>query len=323
MINQDYTLLLEQRECKGGCGLKFKVLPTSPQWYARGNCEAYCRDRLTAENAPPPQPIKKTPPVIVSLVSETGISLEPNAGENKKEPSLLHSSSSEQSRKKPSKEPIILEKSAAPEKRKRDRNRKRALEKRSKPRESLIVHKIDSRLDQMVKSCLDDAKKLIPKVDLLKNKMDIAFLYSTYCRFKGGDKKENAKTFKAMGLEFEDLEVWVRVREVIYVKFEDPSELEKYTVEDLYAVASGQIPAEASGDEIRKIIEEKINGKYQALVKHFDESLANISGFYEKFSLDLISQQQFDHTYGLIKTLSNKFRLQHDRKRNRKGKDEN
>lgn len=31
--------LLEVRACKCGCGLKFKTLPTSTQWYARAMCE--------------------------------------------------------------------------------------------------------------------------------------------------------------------------------------------------------------------------------------------------------------------------------------------
>jgi hypothetical protein len=323
MISQDYLAMLEQRECRGGCGLKFKVLPQSKQQYARSNCESYCKDfrkkdyhpadpipnttlepqlkkelRIVTEQVieektvvkplPDEQPMTETKPLIekekVMLARET-----PKETKAIKKPKIEVAEPVDLDRKMPEKKPISASVTAS---------------------NKSVVSKVTKARQAICKICIDDAKKLSANVQSLSSKMELVYLYNTYREFS-----EDEKPFlEAVSLKAEEFKKWQQVYSTIYERLTVKEWVLKYPVDDLYGLCN-QIDKDHSEEKIKSIVEEKLFGNYKLAIDHSDKALNNLLSFYEKVSFELLDDQSLDSTYTLVKRLYNRFRSQIDKKR--------
>lgn len=289
MIHQDYSLMLEERICRGGCGMKFKVMPTSPQFYARSNCLIHCKDRsdfipadvetIKQEIAAAIPVIMEEPPIIMKISEVKAVEAKPK----------------QKSKPKQSDAPRVR-----------------------KDVESDLVSKTDMRLQQFLTTCISDAKKLVAKKDDLKSKMGLAYLCLTDISLRGEQNRTRSinNFAEAVGLDAEELKTWVEVRQSIWNRVKDPTEIECYLFEDLYAVMSF-ITDDTAEKDIQKVLDERISSKYLTLISHYRKSIKDIEHFYSKYSLDLLPQSEFDILHECVKSLHSKFKNHTERNRHR------
>lgn len=354
IINQDYSSLLEQRECRGGCGVKFKVMPQSDVWYARSNCATYCKNRTLNEQQPiqaQAQTINKVESFrlvepIQSITLRINMDEIKEEQEQRSEGNILHINEQTESDKHKVKQQAKPETTAKknPERKQQKKSDNIYdkmhtedppkhglinLEKSTKSKNqrqnrssSNVVDRMEMRFQKLWEDCLLHARKLLPQKDQLQAKMDLAYLCLMDIRLHGDQKRaERIKAFaEALSLTVQEVEFWIDVRQNIWDRLSNPEKISRYAFEDILSVVN-QIRSDMKEDEVQKIIEEKINGKYLTVVKHFDESLQNIWSFYEKFSLDLLPESNFEKTYDVLKTLTGHFRQHAERMRNRKLRD--
>ena len=295
MIHQDYSAMLQERICQGGCGMKFKVMPTSPQFYARSNCLTHCKDRsdftmAAAESLKIDLAAAIPAPVLVKI------------------------------------EELVVAEVEEPKPKTKARPKPQAKEEQPKPKrapvkkvvESDLVSKTDQRLQQFLAGCIADAKKLLGKQDQLRTKMDLAYLCLTDASLRG--KQNCTQSYNefalAVGLVAEELRTWIEVRRVIWNRLEDPSPLESYLFEDLYSAMSF-ISDDVAEKDILKVLEERISSKYLTLIAHYRKSIKDIEHFYAKYSLDLLPKTEFDALHESVKFLQGKFKNYAERKRRR------
>lgn len=315
MISHDYLAMLEQRECRGGCGLKFKVLPQSKQQYARSNCESYCREFRKKDYLPAdPIPNSILEPQLLQQKAELHI-VEP-AQEKKvlqiieevpitKEPEVMLSkeiSKDTKAVKRPKvEEPIDLDKKK-PEK-------KNIAAVATAPNKS-VVSKVMKARQVICKACIDDALKLSNAIQSsLSAKMEMVYLHKTYREFSDDDKS----FFDALSLKSDEFKKWQQVYFTIYERLSLKEWVLKYPVDDLYGLCN-QIEKDFSEAKIKALIEEKLSGNYKLAIDHSDKALNNLLSFYEKISFELLDDESLDKTYVLVKRLYNRFRSQMDKK---------
>lgn len=315
MISHDYLAMLEQRECRGGCGLKFKVLPQSKQQFARGNCESYCREFRKKDYMPSdPVPnsaleplVKKTELQLVEGPIRETKSLDLPVILTSKEPEMLAKETSvsvKESTKVLKKKPDVSELVELDKK----ASEKLVTAKASSNANKDIASKISKAKQIICKACIDDARKLLNNVNLLSSKMEIVYLHKTYCDF--GDEKA---FFEALSLTVEDFTKWKSVYFSIYERLSSKDWIQKYPVDDIYPLCH-QINEDDSEGKIRQIVEEKLAENYKTATYQSDKALTNLLSFYEKISFDLLGDESLDSTYVLVKRLYNRFRSQMDKK---------
>ena len=285
--------MLQERICQGGCGMKFKVMPTSPQFYARSNCLTHCKDRsgftmAAAESLKSDIAAAIPAPVLVKIEEPIVVAKEEPKPKAKAKPQA------KEEQPKPKRAPV------------------------KKVVESDLVSKTDQRLQQFLAGCIADAKKLLGKQDQLRTKMDLAYLCLTDASLRG--KQNCTQSFNefalAVGLVAEELRTWIEVRRVIWNRLEDPSPLESYLFEDLYSAMSF-ISDDVAEKDILKVLEERISSKYLTLIAHYRKSIKDIEHFYAKYSLDLLPKTEFDALHESVQFLQGKFKNYAERKRRR------
>jgi hypothetical protein len=282
--------MLQERICQGGCGMKFKVMPTSPQFYARSNCLTHCKDRsdftmAAAESLKIEIAAAIPAPVVPIKIEEPVVALEEQKPKAKAKPQA-----------------------------EQPKSKKRSAVK--KEVESDLVSKTDHRLQQFLASCIADAKKLLGKQDQLRTKMDLAYLCLTDASLRGKQNcTQSINDFAlAVGLAAEELRTWIEVRRVIWNRLEDPSALESYLFEDLYAAMSF-VSDDVAEKDILKVLEDRISSKYLTLIAHYRKSIKDIEHFYAKYSLDLLPKNEFDALHESVQFLHGRFKNHAERKR--------
>jgi hypothetical protein len=278
--------------------MKFKVMPTSPQHYARSNCQVYCKDRtdlIEPRQEPPAKPVEpKSPPVFFA---------DPPLKQDK----LITMQA----------EPQVEAKAITTSPKKTQPKTTEVRPKRTEA-DSDLVSKIDTKLQQFLAGCLSDAKKLIAKKDELKNKMGIAYLCLNDASLRGEENRaKSLRNFSlAIDIAEDELEAWIAVRQAIWVKLKDPSMIEDYLFDDLYQ-AVPFLTSATDETQVQKVLEERINSKYVTLISHYRKSVQDIHHFYSKYSLDLLPQSEFDVLHESIKSLYFKFKNHLERDRHR------
>lgn len=340
MIHQDYSSMLEDRKCQGGCGLKFRVLPSSTQFYARTNCATHCKG-VGIQAAPVDMerlPHKSPPMKPLALPSEPVLKRAPNLKQPSKpkpEPKVevpIEVKLSEPIIKKEEQvvqTEVIADFSISP--RKKEEKREDLIELQVKPQKAKktsvdvdVVERLDSKLQQFWTACISDAKKLLTKDDL-RSKMGVAYLAMTDASMRGQNPIKSYTNFSlSIGLDLLQLESWVAVRQLIWEKIDDVSMIEKYRFEDL-VLATKSINAEMSNQEVQALVEKQILGKYATLIQHYKASMHEVDHFFARYSLDLIPEADFDVLNESLKNIVKNFKAHaerlrdRNRKRNKKG----
>lgn len=291
MIHQDYSVMLEERSCLAGCGLKFKVMPSSLQKFARSNCAEYCTHRLSSAEIELAEKVIKTPKIeIVKLKKVDEVIPEKIPEKIPVETILVKDDLVE-------KESVEIEKVL--HKSKRTKERLKA---------SDVVSKASNRLQQFKDACIEDAKKIVNRKNSLKIKMDLAFLCLSYANLQGNQSREQSisEFTDAIDVSVKDILSWIGVRESIWEKFEDTSFIEKYSFADLFHFHD-KLSIDGGSDS-RIALDKAISSRYAVFITDTNSGLKTIDVFYSNNSFDLLSENELDVFNKTINSINRKLK---------------